>query len=187
MATTYDKIAVLNDVCRKLEEAHLGELLGPLRAKMAELALQPSVPVPAVLQPAAQVAAIIPAPQEPAPEPAQTDDDTNSNSERRQKRSANDLLTLHKMHMLRNDEPCYIRSNNYTERYLIRFDNNSVRFVCPRDGQTLNSPLGVSKHHSSQIYPGHPEPTKPGNGWKHIKLSERDDASIGAYCNTYLM
>lgn len=44
MASVYDQISELNEMCRKLEAMNLAELSVPMRAKIAELA----VPAPAV-------------------------------------------------------------------------------------------------------------------------------------------
>lgn len=172
MATTYDKIAVLNDVCRKLEEAHLGELLGPLRAKMAELALQPS-PV-----------ALLELNQERMAEAPQSDEDTGS--ERGQKRSKHDLVHLFSEGHLRNEEPCYISTRGFRENYLMRFSHGDVSWFCPRTEEVLNSPNAVGQHHARQIHDGHLQPSKGGNGWKFIKLSDRGNQQLGSYRDIFM-
>lgn len=164
MATIYDQIHELTDMCRKLEEMDLADMVAPLRNKIAELAM------PVAAAPVAPVAPAVAPNAEPPVAP------------RRAKRTIDSLIDLYRRGLLHNDEVCYIRTNDHEERYRIRFTNNGVVFFHPKEAKELYSPAAVSKHHASQIYEGHPAPTNPGNGWIHIKLLDRDNKSLADYC-----
>jgi hypothetical protein len=171
MTTVYDKISELNEMCRKLEAMSMEDMLPPLRTRIAVLAM------PSVAGPIAQPD---PDPEPPLPQPIEPEA-----PQRRAKRSIDTLVGLYRRGLLNNDEVCYIKTNDHEERYRIRFTNNNAVFFYPPEAKELFSPAAVSKHHASQIYEGHPQPTKPGNGWIYIKLLDREHKTLAEYCDMH--
>ena len=104
---------------------------------------------------------------------------------RKAKNDTSKLVTLHSSGLFDDNEPCHITSNGHRVDYTMCFENGMVRWLCRNDGIIMTSPLQVSTHHSSQIYSGHNEPTKPGNGWSHIKLTNRGNVSLDKYCKQH--
>ena len=49
------------------------------------------------------------------------------------------------------------------------------------------SPAALSNAHASRITEAHPNPTKPGNGWEHIRLADgpKEGKTIGDLLNEY--
>jgi len=79
----------------------------------------------------------------------------------------------------------------YTQVYIQSLgDRWTARFARNADGHLgfyseqevfYTSPIAFSKAHASRITEAHPTPTKPGNGWEHIRVGEgaNEGKSIG--------
>jgi hypothetical protein len=98
------------------------------------------------------------------------------------KRSLDELLKWLPLY-----SPLYIESRG--DRWNVRFARNDKGEPGFFDENEVfyTSPAALSKAHASRMTEAHPSPTKPGNGWEHIRLAygTMENKSIGDFLNEY--
>lgn len=162
---------------RTAELAQLQAMLPAFRQKAFE-ELTEAMQMPAQPQAQAQVQAQPQVQAEPESEP----EPEAARMPKAPKRSLDELRKCLPLY-----SPLYIQSLG--DRWNVRFalnDKGELGFFDEKE-VFYTSPAALSKAHASRMTEAHPNPTKPGNGWEHIRLAygPNEGKSIGDLLNEY--